>query len=57
MADSELAIKLQKQIARNTSADNLQIPPPSMSKVFNPYTEFKDFTRKDLQSLEQAFKK
>lgn len=54
MADNELAAKLQKQIARNDGTDeNLM---PSM-KVFNPYTDFKEFTRKEIQSLERTFKK
>jgi hypothetical protein len=26
-------------------------------RVFNPYTEFKEFTRKDIQNLEKTFKK
>lgn len=70
MADNELAIKLQKQIIRNESATSLnsshsttslqqqgdENQMPSM-KVFNPYTEFKEFTRKDIQSLEKTFKK
>lgn len=53
MADNELAAKLQKQKARNEGDENLM---PSM-KVFNPYTEFKEFTRKEIQSLEKTFKK
>ena len=53
MADSELAAKLEKQMARNEGDENIQ---PSM-KVFNPYTEFKEFSRKDIQSLEKTFKK
>lgn len=57
MADNELAAKLQKQIARNdvTSAadENLM---PSM-RVFNPYTDFKEFSRREIQNLEKAFKK
>jgi hypothetical protein len=53
MADSELAAKLQKQIARNEGDENVQ---PSM-KVFNPYTDFKELTRRDIQNLEKTFKK
>ena len=56
MADSELAAKLKKQIARNESLENIQ-PAPAASKVFNPYTDFKELTRKDIQYLEDAFKK
>lgn len=53
MADNELAAKLQKQIARNEGNENIM---PSM-KVFNPYTEFKEFTRKQIVDLETTFKK
>ena len=52
MADNELTAKLQKQIARNDGDENIM---PTM-KVFNPYTEFKEFTRKQIQSLEKTFK-
>lgn len=60
MIDSELAAKLHKQIIRNES-DNSEnqehnVYQPCM-KVFNPYTEFKEFTRKDIQNLEKQFKK
>ena len=49
MADNELAAKLQKQNARINGDENEM---PSM-KVFNPYTEFKEFGRKDIQNLEK----
>jgi hypothetical protein len=54
MADNELLTKLQKQVARNESeaTENFQ---PSM-KVFNPYTDFKEFSRKEIQNLENQFK-
>jgi len=52
-AENELAVKLQKQIVRNESdAENVQ---PVM-RVFNPYTDFKEFSRKEIQSLEKTFK-
>lgn len=53
MADSELAAKLQKQIARNEGGDENVMP--SM-RVFNPYTDFKEFSRREIQSLEKTFK-
>lgn len=53
MADSELTAKLQKQISRNEGDENII---PTM-KVFNPYTDFKEFSRKEIQNLEKAFKK
>jgi hypothetical protein len=55
MADNELAMKLQKQISRNELTGNENIQP--YMKVFNPYTEFKEFTRKEIQDLEKQFKK
>lgn len=72
MADSELAAKLQKQIARNeglsnngnvngqsssstsSSGDENAVMPSR--RVFNPYTDFKEFSRRDIQSLEKTFK-
>jgi hypothetical protein len=57
MATDELAAKLQKQMTRCTADDcDLENTQPSM-RVFNPYTEYKEFTRKDIQNLEKAFKK
>jgi hypothetical protein len=53
MADNELAAKLQKQIARTNGDENVM---PCM-KVFNPYTDYKEFSRKEIQNLEMAFKK
>ena len=55
MADNELAVKLQKQISRNELKGDENIQP--YMKVFNPYTEFKEFSRKEIQSLEKTFKK
>ena len=71
MADSELAIKLQKQIIRNESSSSFNSScselPSSIKthdentiqsmRVFNPYTEFKEFGRKEIQNLEKTFKK
>jgi hypothetical protein len=57
MADTELAAKLQKQIFRNEIVPNNENENfnPSM-KVFNPYTDFKEFSRKEIQQLEKHFK-
>lgn len=54
MADNELTMKLQKQISRNELRGDENIQP--YMKVFNPYTEFKEFTRKEIQDLEKKFK-
>ncbi len=54
MADNELALKLQKQVIRNES-ESIETFQPFM-KVFNPYTDFKELSRKDIQKLEAQFK-
>ena len=55
MATNELAAKLQK---RNNIIDQaeegLEPDLPSM-KVFNPYTEFKEFSRKEIQNFQKMF--
>lgn len=54
MEENELADKLKRQCERNEGTnENFH---PSM-KVFNPYTEFKELTRKDILNLEKQFKK
>jgi hypothetical protein len=54
MADKELALKLQRQVARNESESSENFQP--FVKVFNPYTDFKEFSRKEIQNLENQFK-
>lgn len=52
-ADSELGAKLQRRGEMNDGVgDHHQ---PSM-KVFNPYTEFKEFSRKQIKDMEKMFK-
>ena len=54
MAENELAAKLKRQCERNEGTnENFH---PNM-KVFNPYTEFKELTRKEILNLEKQFKK
>jgi len=59
MATDELASKLQRRTDVITSAeDGAELPPtqnPS-SMVFNPYTEFKEFSRKEIQHFQKMFK-
>lgn len=58
MVDNELAAKLRKQIMRSESdRENHDESYQPCMKVFNPYTEFKEFSRKDIQNLEKQFKK
>ena len=57
MAD-ELTSKLQKQNQRIELAEQGNDLPPLQHKsfeVFNPYTEFKEFTRKQIQGYQKMF--
>ncbi|CAJ1055253.1 EF-hand domain-containing protein D2 [Xyrichtys novacula] len=52
-ADSELGKKLQRREELNEGqGEHVQ---PSM-KVFNPYTEFKEFSRQQIKDMEKMFK-
>ncbi|KAM4610387.1 EF-hand domain-containing protein D2 [Polymixia lowei] len=52
-ADSELGAKLLRRGELNDGVGEQQ--QPSM-KVFNPYTEFKEFSRKQIKDMEKMFK-
>lgn len=52
-ADSELGAKLQRRGDLNEGVGEHH--QPSM-KVFNPYTEFKEFSRKQIKDMEKMFK-
>lgn len=52
-ADSELGAKLQRRGELNDGVGEHQ--QPSM-RVFNPYTEFKEFSRKQIKDMEKMFK-
>lgn len=52
MATSELTEKLQRQ----NLADGGDIPNPYKYQVFNPYTEFPEFTRKEIKHYQKMFK-
>ena len=54
MAENELAEKLKRQCDRNEG--NNENFSPTM-KVFNPYTEFKELTRKEILNYEKQFKR
>ncbi|GIZ02345.1 hypothetical protein CEXT_290111 [Caerostris extrusa] len=56
MADSELsAILSQRQIINEGNGD---VPLfPNKKKYFNPYTEFKEFSMKEIKEYERMFKK
>lgn len=57
MADNELAAKLGRRNMLNEAGEDGETPKiqPSM-KVFNPYTEFPEFSRKEIQGYEKKFK-
>lgn len=48
---SELSAKLNRRLDINEG--NV---PPRASRVFNPYTEFKEFSRKQIKDMEAMFK-
>jgi len=58
MASDELASKLQRRTDVITSAeDGTEMPQAQMpsAMVFNPYTEFKEFSRKEIQHFQKMF--
>ncbi|XP_076132342.1 EF-hand domain-containing protein D2 [Alosa pseudoharengus] len=52
-ADSELGAKLQRRGEMNDGVGEHQ---QRSMKVFNPYTEFKEFSRKQIKDMEKMFK-
>ena len=58
MATDELASKLQRRTDVITSAEEGGEQPVAQmpsSMVFNPYTEFKEFSRKEIQHFQKMF--
>ncbi|ESO08847.1 hypothetical protein HELRODRAFT_190637 [Helobdella robusta] len=58
MADNELSSKLQKRTERIEIAEQgKDLPAPNLhsKEVFNPYTEFKEFSRKQIQHYQKMF--
>lgn len=51
-APSELAAKLTRRLDINEGT-----AAPRTSRVFNPYTEFKEFSRKQIKDMESMFKR
>lgn len=52
-ADSELGAKLQWRAEVN---EGVSEPNQPSLKVFNPFTEFKEFSRKQIKDMEKMFK-
>jgi len=58
MATDELASKLQRRtdvIASAEDGEELPVAQMPSSMVFNPYTEFKEFSRKEIQHFQKMF--
>ena len=53
MADSELAGKLARREYLN---EGNELPEEKRTQVFNPYTEFKEFSRQEIKRFEKMFK-
>ncbi|CAC5385044.1 EF-hand domain-containing protein D2-like [Mytilus californianus] len=54
MATDELAKKLERRVNINEGDEETVI---KSSQVFNPYTEFKEFSRKQIQDFQKIFNK
>jgi hypothetical protein len=52
-ADGELSAKLLRRADLNQGIGEPQSP---SRRVFNPYTEFKEFSRKQIKDMEKMFK-
>lgn len=52
-ADDELSAKLLRRADLNQGIGEPQSP---SRRVFNPYTEFKEFSRKQIKDMEKMFK-
>merc|ERR1711962_1029845 len=57
MADDELASKLARREAINEGNEEPDAVGTKRTQVFNPYTEFKEFSRKQIKEYEKMFKK
>ncbi|XP_076451592.1 EF-hand domain-containing protein D2-like [Babylonia areolata] len=54
MADDELQNKLNRRNLINESEEGAVLP---STNVFNPFTEFKEFSRKEIQDFQKTFNK
>ncbi|XP_060115030.1 EF-hand domain-containing protein D2 [Heteronotia binoei] len=55
-AGGELSAKLQRRSELNQGGDQTQLSPGSGHKVFSPYTEFREFSRRQIKDMEQLFR-
>jgi len=56
MADSELSSKLNRRQNINEGVES-GVTPSASSNVFNPYTEFPEFSRKEIKDYKAMFLK
>ena len=49
--------ELAQKLARRNQINEGEDVPPKQMEVFNPYTEFKEFSRKQIKDFEKMFKK
>lgn len=49
--------ELAEKLSRRLEIDGGSARPRQVMKVFNPYTEFKEFTRKQIKQMEEMFKR
>lgn len=54
MADSELSAKLLRRQALN---EGVSVKDQGVKRVFNPYTDFPEFSRKEIKEYENTFKR
>ena len=52
--ESDLAAKLQR---RNLINEGDEVEALPTKEIFNPYTEFKEFSRKQIQDFQKTFNK
>ena len=57
MASDELAAKLARRNDIIEADEEGKDPALPSLKVFNPYTEFKEFSRKEIQHFQKMFNK
>ncbi|XP_056398559.1 EF-hand domain-containing protein D2-like isoform X1 [Hyla sarda] len=55
MAEDELASMLHRRLRMEDPAEGEREPPHR--RVFNPYTEFKEFSRKQIKDMEEMFRR
>ncbi|XP_053137174.1 EF-hand domain-containing protein D2 [Hemicordylus capensis] len=55
-ADGELSAKLQRRSELNEPGQAQQLSPGGGHRVFSPYTEFREFSRRQIKDMERLFR-